>query len=277
MAAIAAIFALRIAQRRQERESADLVTLLYQSAFTANLSPIASTTNQPLPDPVARYFQHVLADKQAVIRFARFQQSGQLKAAPDARRWLRFTANQVVTPYPRAFLWQARIALLPGVQLQVRDAYLNAMGSSKVSLLSVITLGNDRNRPEVNSAALYRYLAEAVWYPTALLPAAGVLWQTIDDHRALAQLTDGSVSVAVEFRFNAVGEITSLYTENRYGNFNGQYAKYPWEGFFNQYKTYDGIKIPTKAAVGWHLPDGYWQFWQGNIDMAGFEYAQQQD
>jgi hypothetical protein len=47
-----------------------------------------------------------------------------------------------------------------------------------------------------------RYLAEAVWLPTALLPVNGVRWSPIDENRALATLQgDDDVSVSLEFRF----------------------------------------------------------------------------
>ncbi|WP_425532220.1 DUF6920 family protein [Aromatoleum anaerobium] len=47
------------------------------------------------------------------------------------------------------------------------------VGSGQAQLLSAVTVASDRDKPELNSGSLHRYLAEAVWYPTALLPSAG--------------------------------------------------------------------------------------------------------
>ena len=83
-----------------------------------------------------------------------------------------------------------------------------ALWVGRVSLFSAFTLSSSANIPELNSGALHRYLAEAVWYPTALLPQAGVQWSPIDEHSALATLTDNGETVSLEFRFNDAGEVT---------------------------------------------------------------------
>ena len=278
IAAVVVVSVLSIGWVRQKRETARLIDSLQDKA----LSPMGSATVDlqslgKVPEPVARYFRYALPDGQRKIQLARFHQTGELRSAPDSDQWLRFAATQLISARPRAFLWDAKITLAPGIHIRVRDAYLHGAGSGKVSLLSAMTMGYDRNKPELNSAALYRYLAEAVWYPTALLPESGVQWQAIDEHHALAKLTDSNISVALEFRFNHVGEITGIYTEDRYGKFNGQYEKHPWEGHFNNYQIFDGVKIPTEAEVGWHLPVGWWLFWKGRISDARFEYAAKRD
>src|SRR5688572_7450692 len=42
-------------------------------------------------------------------------------------------------------------------------------GSGHVGLLSAFAVSAAAATPEMNSGSLHRYLAEAVWYPTALL------------------------------------------------------------------------------------------------------------
>lgn len=85
-------------------------------------------------------------------------------------------------------------------------------GSGKVRLQSATTVASDRNEPELKAGALHRYLAEAVWYPTALLPGAGVQKSPIDDARAVATLTDGGNTVSLELRFNEAGEALVVHT-----------------------------------------------------------------
>jgi hypothetical protein len=46
------------------------------------------------------------------------------------------------------------------------------------------TLVNLRGTPEIAQGELMRFLAEAAWYPTALLPSQGVQWKAIDDFSA---------------------------------------------------------------------------------------------
>ena len=87
-----------------------------------------------------------------------------------------------------------------GLYVRVLDGYAAGVGSGRVSLLSVLPIASDSNRLELNSGALHRYLAEAVWYPTALLPRAGVHWQSIDEMTATATLTDRAVTVFCSLR-----------------------------------------------------------------------------
>lgn len=76
--------------------------------------------------------------------------------------------------------------MLPLVHVRIRDTYADGVGTGRVQVLSAMTLACDSYRPELNSASVHRYLAEAVWYPTALLPCAGVPWRAIDDPTAQA-------------------------------------------------------------------------------------------
>ncbi len=98
--------------------------------------------------------------------------------------------------------------------------------------MSAITLAHDEDIRELNSGDLHRYLAEAVWYPTALLPDTGVKWSEVDDNTAIAILTDSGITVSLEFRFNHVGEVTGIYTPKRSGRFNGEYELHPWKEHF---------------------------------------------
>jgi hypothetical protein len=49
-------------------------------------------------------------------------------------------------------------------------------GASEAKLAAIIPLQKMGGTPEVASSSLLRYLAEAAWLPTALLPRSGVSW-----------------------------------------------------------------------------------------------------
>lgn len=104
---------------------------------------------------------------------------------------------------------------------------------------------------------MQRYLAEAVWLPTALLPIENLQWRAIDDERALATLTDTDLSVSLEFRFNDSGEIIGVYTPGRYfREDDGSYVLKPWAGYHRAYEERSGIRIPIEGGVEWQLPNG---------------------
>jgi hypothetical protein len=151
------------------------------------------------------------------------------------------------------------------LHVRVRDALIDGTGSGHVSLLSAFTVSAAAGGLEMNSGSLHRYLAEAVWYPTALLPSSQLRWTPVDATRALATLTNGRVTVSLEFRFADSGEITGIYTPARWGTFPGGYRQVPWQGQFRDYRERDGVLVPTQGEVGWYIDDKWRAVWKGTV------------
>lgn len=222
-----------------------------------------------LPPPVKRYLEHVLRDGQPLIRVARLEQEGHLGTAGSSTRWMPFQAEQVVVPV--GFVWDAKVSVLPLLHVRVRDAYVGGVGSGQVRLMSAITVATESGRPELNSGALHRYLAEAAWYPTALVPSRALQWSKIDRSQALATLTDSGTSVSLQFRFNDEGEVSGIYSPGRWGKFGSEYRQAPWEGHFRNYQERDGMLVPTEADVGWYREKEWEKVWEGRITTAKYE------
>ncbi|MEX0870550.1 MAG: DUF6544 family protein [Aquisalimonadaceae bacterium] len=226
-----------------------------------------------LPAPVARYFTRVLQQRPPIIRLAHLTQVGTLRTDVEGDRWLKFEASQIVAPPSIGFLWNARVSMAPLLHVRVRDALISGHGSGQVSFLSAFTVAAAGDNPEMNSGALHRYLAEAVWYPTALLPSANLQWSAIDDNTALATLTDNGVTVSLVFRFNGADEVTGIYTSARWGTFDGGYRQVPWEGHFRKYVNRGGMLVPTEGEVGWYMAGEWRSVWKGTVTDLDYEFA----
>ena len=125
----------------------------------------------------------------------------------------------------------------------------------------------------MDSGSLHRYLAEAVWYPTALLPSDKLRWSPVNDTTATATLTDGETTVALEFRFTESGEVARIYSPGRWGSFDGRFRQVAWEGHFSNYERRDGILVPSQGEVGWYSSDGEWQaVWKGEVTNVNYEF-----
>ena len=144
-------------------------------------------------------------------------------------------AQQVFSTRPRAFSWNSTISMPPGLSIRVCDSYSAWAASMKVKLSTLYTLIYAHSQQELDEAALQRYLAEAVWFPTALLPGQGNIWEALNGHRARASITDSAISTALEFEFNQKGEIVAVYAPARYREVPGEYVPTPWQGRFSNY------------------------------------------
>ncbi len=218
---------------------------------------------------VAQYFHHVLSGNRTEITKVSLSQSGKLRPSPTSAKWMSFTARHEIWPQETRFLWNARIRLVRGIHLRVVDSYVGGVGSGRVQLLSLLPLASATDVPELNSGALHRYLAEAVWYPTALLPRAKVRWHEISEEAAQATLTEHDLTVSLEFRFNRNGEVTGIYSPGRYGRFGNRYIQVPWEGHFSNYQMVNGIRIPMQGEVGWYHEGNLELVWKAKIVRTG--------
>ena len=265
--------ALALGAALWDRASARAVRRLHLGTDHPRSAPFSPEELTDLPDPVAHYLTFALTLGQPFFRRARVDQAGRFRADGQDAPWRPFTAVEHCTVAPPGFVWDARIRAAPLLTVRVRDGYVAGSGAVLGKLAALVTVANQRGRPELNAAALHRYLAEAVWFPTALLPRAGVVWQAMDERTARATMTDGATSVALEFHFGAQGEIVSAYTSARYREVSGEDVPTPWRCEYRRYVPVHGMMVPLEGEVAWELPEGLLTYWHGRILDVEYGYA----
>lgn len=255
-------------------------TKALQARLVSARLPIAPVTYDPgelegLPAPVQRYFRTVLTDGQPLVAVVRVAHAGQLNMSenPTKARWSPFTSEQLVITRRPGFDWDARVRLMPGIQVFVHDAYVVGEGILHATLFGLFPLANLRGTPEVAAGELMRFLAEAAWYPTAFLPSQGVRWAGLDDTSARATLTDGATTVALDFHFDAEGLIQTVRAAARYRTVHNTQVATPWQGRFWGYAVQDGMRVPLQSEVEWQLPEGSLPYWRGHITHIVYEFA----
>lgn len=234
------------------------------------MNMITDPRKRDVPDSVARYLRRAMQNRQLLIERATLRQSGILRTGVNSGCWRPFTAQHTVVPSRTEFTWKARVKTLPLLSVGVTDAYAEGVGSGDVRLFS-IPIARQRGAPPVNAGSLHRYLAEAVWYPTALYPSDELRWSAISETKALATLTHAGTEVSLEFWFNTLDEVEAIYTPGRWGAFGGGYKEAPWLGRFFDYASHGGVRVPCAAEVSWRL-DGSWNaVWRGRIETAIYD------
>jgi len=271
--AVVTAAAIVLGATRWESSTRDL-----HARLAAAQVPTAPATYDPrelegLPAPVRRYFRTVLQEGQPLVVAASLAHEGTFNMGEGAERWIGFTSTQRVVTRRPGFVWDARMAMMPGVPVRVHDAYVAGEGILHATLFGLVPLVNLRGTPEVAEGELMRYLAEAPWYPTALLPSQGVRWDGVDDTSAQATLTDGPVALTMLFRFDRDGLIGAARAAARGRTVGKAVIPTPWEGRWTRYDVRDGMRVPTDGEVAWILPEGPWPYWRGRITSLAYEFA----
>ena len=268
---LAAVF---ITRNRFDHHRRSIVDTL-RAAAAAPPTPVYRTKNgADLPPPVRRYLHHVLQDEQPCIRTARLRQTGTFRSGDAASPWSDFTATQHVTTSPPGFVWEASIAMLPGLSVQVLDAYTNGHGLLQARLGGVVPVADPTPGPALDEGELLRYLAESPLYPTALLPGMGVTWTAVDDHSARATLTDNDTTVSLLFHVNDRNDVERVTGKRPFLTDEGTYETRPWRGTWRAYERRSGMRVPTEGEVAWIHPDGEASYWRAHVDPIEYELAE---
>ena len=165
VAGCALILRSRAAKWRRETEA--MAAELKQAA-AANSETVSFQDFDQLPAPVAAYFRFALQDGQKRIRTATIQHEGEF-CLND--KWIPFVSTQVFSSHPAGFVWDAKMKMNRLLNVRVRDSYLHGRGAMTVNCCRSFRLWTRTTMPQLDAGSLMRYLAEAAWLPTALLPS----------------------------------------------------------------------------------------------------------
>ena len=244
--------------------------------------PNAATRYDPhelegLPAPVQRYFRAVLKDGQPIITAVTIEMAGTINMSATAEQWKSFTSMQrVVTASAGArsgFMWDARIAMLPGMKVHVLDACISGKGALRAAMLGLFTVTDMSGEGEMARGEFMRFFAETPWYPTALLPSQGVQWTAVDATSAQASIVEGSISLTLLFHFNEMGLIDSVRAEARGGMVGKEMLMRPWECGLSNYQVRDGMTVPMSGTAAWVLPDGPKTYFHGTVKKLSYHWA----
>jgi hypothetical protein len=225
-----------------------------------------------LPAPVQRYFRAVLKDGQPVVSAVTVEHTGTFNLKQPGEQWKPFTSRQRVVTRRPGFVWNARIALVPGLNVYVHDAYVGGEGILNPAILGLFSLARPVEASVIAQGEFVRYFAEAAWYPTALLSSQGVRWEAVDDRSARAILEDGKISVMMLVTFNGAGLIESVRVAARAAMIGKAVVMTPWEGRMSNYQMRDGMLIPLTCEAAWLSPEGRAPYWRGTISSLTYEF-----
>ncbi|MDB5241376.1 MAG: hypothetical protein JWP57_2001 [Spirosoma sp.] len=234
---LVALLAGRWLVARQARRD---VANLFLSANTGLVRNYDPAQLADLPAPVQRYFQHVLIPGQPYVRVARLRHDGQFKT--DLKKdWIAIRGEEYFLAGTPGYLWIGTTSWFSAC-----DQYVAGRGSLTARLLGVLPVVRGSG-PSYDQGELLRWLAEAVWLPTSLLPGGQAIWSPIDNDSATLTLTDHDQTVSCLMTFNGQGEIVR-YQAQRYSD--ETHIK-TWTGQLSDYRQLHGMRVPTRAGAAW--------------------------
>lgn len=272
--ALAWVVLYALGQARWKSKTQTLVAALEAARASPAPARFDPSELEGLPTPVQRYFRKALTPGQAMVRGLQVTHIGTFNMSTAAEQWLPFSSQQWVTTRRPGFVWDGSVSMLPGLPVRVHDAYVAGEGILKPTVLGLFTLADLHDvGGDVARGEFLRYLAEAAWYPTALLPSQGARWQAVDDNAAQVTLSDGAVSATMTFSFDAQGLLTSARAEARGRTLGKDVVMTPWEGRWSHHEQRDGMHVPTRGEVAWLTPEGRKPYWRGEVTSLRYEWA----
>jgi uncharacterized protein DUF6920 len=235
-------------------------------------------TGELLPAPVRRYFQFTLGQGRPRVRVAVIHQTGTFRrrvGGDPSAGWSPFRAVQRIAASPPAFVWDARIRVLPFISVGVRDGYSGGHATMRATILGgLVPVARAEDGPELREGALQRWLAESVWLPTALLPGGGVTWSPVDGARARASISDAGLTVSLDFEFAPSGEVLVVRAPGRPRAVAGNPAAFvrePWGGRFGRWEEHAGMRVPVEAEVFWERAGREECYYRGRNERVSYE------
>ncbi|MFC1712943.1 DUF6544 family protein [Candidatus Poribacteria bacterium] len=247
-----ALITVSIGGRMFRRQVKQEVTQLFE-AGTKSGGTFTYDQIEALPDPVQRYFRYALKEWQTYISYARLKHTGTFRTTPG-KKWMPIAGEQYFATEKPGFVWFAKVKPFPLFWIAARDRYFQGKGNVLIKLYSTITIGNS-NGKEVDQGSLLRFLGEAAWFPTALLPGEQLHWESVDDRSAKVIFSDRGIDVSALVHFNDKGKITDLVAD-RYKDTTLE----RWTGSYMEYKEMHGVMIPTMIEAVWNLGSGNFSY-----------------
>lgn len=261
----AGVVTLAVAKARWRLGTAAAVARLNAAAPHTGPDTFDPAMLDSLPAPVARYLRAVLRDGAPLARRVVIRHAGEFRADTAGGAWAPFRSVQHFTARAPGFVWAAEIRMAPLVDACVRDELVSGSAAMRAKVAALVPVVDVAGTPGLASGALHRWLAEAAWFPTALLPSPFLEWVAVDDSTAIAVASAEGTTVSLTFRFGPDSLVRFAETAERARDVGGVPVPTPWRATHSAWQWRGGVRVPTHGEVEWALPSGPFAYWRGAI------------
>jgi hypothetical protein len=208
-----------------------------------------------LPEPVQNWLRNSGAVGKDMISIGKISQKAEMKMKPGQETWISATAIQYTNIDSPAFIWTVDAKMNRLLNFKGRDKFENGRGEMLIKLNSLINVVNAQGE-KLNEGSLQRYLGEMVWFPSLAL-SPYITWEAIDSMTAKASMIYKGTSGSGTFYFNTEGDFIRFSALRFMGNEPGA-RRYEWILLVDEYRSFEGIKVPSKMTATWKLDNENW-------------------
>ncbi len=220
-----------------------------------------------LPEPIQRYLGFAISEAAPALCTVRLKHGGFLRPKPNGP-WLKIQGEEYFAVSRPGFVWHGQAETAEILWVDARDSLLGERGNMLVKFCSAFNVA-DAHGPEIDQGASLRWLAEAMWFPFALV-GARIHWEPVDHRSARATLVQDGLPVAALFEVDAEGKLIRVSGERYYDAGQGKPVLRPWFGRCAEWRDFGGFCVPTSVEVSWILPEGEFCYVRFNVTVLEF-------
>jgi hypothetical protein len=219
-----------------------------------------------LPEPARRWLTHAIAPGTPLWQRVELEMQGHIRIG----RWLPFRAVQLHAP-PLGYVWGARAAFGP-VSIIGHDRFVDGHGEMHWALFGRVPVVNATGA-NLDRAAAGRAAIDALFVPTACFGSAVTWTDGSTRDSAIAEWRIGGHVLRPELTVAADGSLTFVLMPRWTQPKGEEWGESPFGGYLEQEADFGGIRIPTRAKVGYFPGTERWakgEFFRATITSAAY-------
>lgn len=236
---------------------------LLKSTDTKNIRVVKGEDIKDLPSPIKKWLYHSGAVGKPFITVGKVTQSAELKMKPEQERWMKAKAIQYSIIDKPSFIWMVDVEMNSLLNFQGRDKFENGKGEMLIKMNSLFKIVDEKGR-KLDEGTMQRYLGEMVWFPSLAL-SAYISWEEVNDNTAKATMDYKGTKASGTFYFSKEGDFVK-YTALRFKGNDEAAKRYEWVLIVDGYKTFEGIRVPSKMTATWKLENEDWTWLKLEIE-----------
>jgi hypothetical protein len=242
----------------------DVKTNLNKSKSTNNKDLLTEKDIESLPEPVQKYLRYCGVINKPKVKNVRIVFDGEMR--DKGKDWFKFRSVQYnfFEEPTRLFFMKAKMF---ATTVPIYHDYQMANARMQVKLFGLFPMV-EKKGIEMNMAETVTVFNDMCLMIPATLIDKRIQWKTIDNYTVESIFNNKGLEIKAILTFNDEGQLTNFISDDRYAI--SDMKRYRFSTPIKNYKTINGMNVPTFGETIWHYPEG--EFVYGKFYLKSIEY-----